>query len=172
MIDGNLLPFCERCTGVYLGLGVSFIYLLLTQRHKKDLPPRGIIYINIASLVIMPIFGFHLVDPGPSWRLWTGLIYGNAIATLMLSATSVICNRAKVLVDDTKTSYFQLTLLFALLNTTPFWFPIESKYFSCFVLTVSVTGLLSVLCCLAAVTISSVRNILVLLISRESAYEN
>jgi|GEM_PF-1649191 len=95
-IGGHLLPFCQRCTGLYLGLGITFIYLLVSRHYKKGLPPRSVIYVNIASLLVMPVFGFHLLDPGPAWRLWSGLIYGNAIASLLLPATSIICTGSRI----------------------------------------------------------------------------
>jgi len=95
-IQGHILPFCQRCTGLYVGLGISFIYLLVSGLYKKGLPSLSVIYVNIASLLIMPVFGFHLLDPGPAWRFWSGLIYGNAVAFLLLPATSIICNRGRI----------------------------------------------------------------------------
>ena len=95
-IGGHMLPFCQRCTGVYLGLGITFIYLLVSRHYKKGLPPRSVIYVNIVSLLVMPVFGFHFLDPGSAWRFWSGLIYGNAIAYLLLPATSIICNEYRV----------------------------------------------------------------------------
>lgn len=118
-IGGHLLPFCQRCTGVHVGLGISFVYLLVSGHYKKSLPPRSILYVNIASLLIMPIFGFHLFDWGPMWRLWSGLIFGNAIASLLLPATSIVWNEGKALGHYTKASTFWFFVLFAFLNTIP-----------------------------------------------------
>ena len=150
-IAGRLLPFCQRCTGLYLGLGISFLYLLISRHYKKGLPPAGIIYVNIASLVIMPIFGFHFLDPGGLWRFWSGLIYGNAIASLLLPATSIICNEGKVFSRYTKASMLSFFVLFAFLNTIPFWFPIQLTLFYYVVLMLASIGLLCVAFCLIAI---------------------
>src|SRR4030042_1569635 len=94
-IEGRLLPFCQRCTGLYIGLGITSFFLLPSRLYKKGLPPTSVIYVNIASLLIMPVFGFHLLDPGPAWRFWSGLLYGNAVASLLMPSTSIICGEGR-----------------------------------------------------------------------------
>ena len=163
-IAGRLLPFCQRCTGVYLGLGITFIYLLVSRHYKKGLPPRSIIYVNIASLLIMPVFGFHFLDPGSAWRFWSGLIFGNAIASLLLPAASIVCSKGKVFGQYTKASVLSFFVLFAFLNTIPLWFPIQSSLFTYAVLTLAFTGLLCVLFCLVAVIVFLIKRKMVLLI--------
>ena len=150
-VAGHLLPFCQRCTGLYLGLGISFIYLLATRHYRKGLPPRSILYVNIASLLMMPIFGFHLLDPGPAWRFWSGLIYGNAIAFLLLPAASIIRNKAKIQGSYTKASTSGFFILFAFLNSIPLWFPVQADLFYYAVLIVALMGLLGVVFCLLAI---------------------
>ena len=163
-IAGRLLPFCQRCTGLYLGLGISFLYLLISRHYKKGLPPAGIIYVNIASLLIMPIFGFHFLDPGSSWRFWSGLIYGNAIASLLLPAVSIVCSEGKVYGRYTKTSVFSFFILFAFLNAMPLWFPIQSGFFYYVVLALALTGLLCVVFCIIAIIASFIKKTTVSLI--------
>lgn len=34
-VEGQVLPFCQRCTGVYLGLAVTFVYLLGTRAYRR-----------------------------------------------------------------------------------------------------------------------------------------
>jgi len=63
----------------------------------------------------MPIFGFHLLDPGPAWRLWSGLIYGNAIVSLLLPAVFIIYNQDRRFSKGTDPS------------TTSFWEEITRK---------------------------------------------
>jgi len=163
-IDGHLPPFCQRCTGVYVGLGISCLFLLASRLYKKGLPSLSVIYVNIACLLVMPIFGFHLLDPGPAWRLWSGLIYGNAIASLMLPATSIICNKGRVFSQYTKNSTLWFFVLFAFLNTIPLWFPIQSTLLYYLVLMLAFTGLLCVLSCLIAITVFLIKRLTVLLI--------
>jgi uncharacterized membrane protein len=165
-IEGHLLPFCQRCTGLYVGLGISFVYLLLSGHYKKGMPPRSIVYVNIASLLMMPVFGFHFLDPGPGWRLWSGLIYGNAIAMLLMPATSIICCRGRGYGQYTKTSTLCFFALFAFLNTIPLWFPIQSTFFFYVVLMMAFTGLLCILSCVITIPVCLIKRATVSLIMK------
>ena len=164
-IDGRLLPLCQRCTGLYIGMGISFIWLLVNRYDKKGLPPRNIIYVNIASILVMGIFGYHLLDPGPNWRLWSGIIFGNAIVFLILPASSVISNKDKTIKSYSRNSILTYFILFVFLNTIPFWFPLESIYFYYLILILVALGLLCVPYCIIKLLISLIKqftNILVL----------
>ena len=163
-IDGLLLPLCQRCTGVYTGMGISFIWLLANRYYRKGLPPRSIIYANIVSVAIMPIFGFHLLDPGPGWRLWSGLIFGNAVAFLILPGSSLICNLGEIAKSYTRLSTLGFFVLFIFLNTIPLWFPIQSSYFYYTTLTLILIGLFCVLFCIASILILLAKKTVVLLI--------
>jgi len=163
-IEGMLLPLCQRCTGVYLGMGISFIWLLANRYYRKGLPPRSVIYVNIASLAIMPVFGFHLLDPGPGWRLWSGLIFGNAVAFLILQGSSLICNEGKAVKSYTRLSTVSFFIVFIFLNTMPLWFPIQSIYFNYMILTLILTGLLCVLFCIVSILTLLVKKTVALII--------
>ena len=151
LVDSYLLPFCQRCTGVYIGMGISFLYLFLTRFYRKGFPLPAVIYINIASLLIMPIFGYHLIDPGPAWRLWSGLIFGNAIAFLLLPSASLIYRKGQFANSRTKPSILSFLALFAFLNTIPFWFPINTLYFYYMVIALAYISLICVLFCILIV---------------------
>jgi uncharacterized membrane protein len=150
-VAGHLLPVCQRCTGLYMGMGITFVYLLLNRSYSRDLPPRSVIYVNIACLLAMPIFGFHLLDPGPAWRLWSGLLYGSAIVWLLVPATSVICGKGRILNGDSHDSATSFWLLFAFLNSMPFWFPAQSIWFYYAGLLFILVGLLCVVFCVLSV---------------------
>lgn len=156
-IDGHLPPFCQRCTGVYLGLGITCLFLVASRLYKKGLPSLSVIYVNIASLLIMPIFGFHLLDPGPAWRFWSGLIYGNAVASLLLPATFILCKDSRVFGQYTNFSTLKFFVLFAFLNTLTFWFPIRSTFLYYVVLILAFTGLFCVLFCLIAIPVCFIK---------------
>jgi len=145
-------------------MGISSIWLLANRYYKKGLPPRIVIYVNIASLVIMPVFGFHLLDPGPGWRLWSGLIFGNAIAFLILPGSLIICNEGKKVKSYTRFSTLSFFVVFIFLNTIPLWFPIQSSYFYYTILTLILIGLLCGPFCVASVLIFLMKKIVVLLI--------
>jgi len=139
--------------------------LLVSGLYKKGLPSLSVIYVNIASLLIMPVFGFHLLDPGPAWRFWSGLIYGNAVVSLLLPATSIIYNQGRVRGQYTKTSTLWFFALFAFLNTLPFWFPIQSTLLYYVVLILALTGLFCVLLCLLVIIVFLIKKITASLIS-------
>lgn len=164
VIDGDILPFCQRCTGVYLGMGIGFVYLFASGYYKKGLPPRSIIYVNIASLLIMPISGFHLLDPGSAWRLWSGLIFGNAIVFLLCPAVFVIFKEGKVFYHNIKVSALCFFVLFVFLSTIPFWFPIQSSFFYYGTIALALIGLSGVLLCIAAIIVFLIKKAMVSLI--------
>jgi len=166
VIADHILPFCQRCTGLYVGMGISFIYLLLSGHYKKGLPPSNILYANIASLLVMPLFGFHFLDPGPAWRFWTGLIFGNAIVFLILPAAAIVWKEGKVSDSYTMFTTIQFSVLFGFLNAMPFWFPIQSQYVYYIIVIVALMGLLCLLFCLVTVTVFVIRKTMVYLIMK------
>jgi len=150
-IAGTVLPFCQRCTGLYLGLAIGLLVQWLSGSYKKGLPPKGILFTIIACLLIMPMFGFHLLDPGPEWRFWTGLIYGNAIAYLLLPAAFTIVTRGRTVGDYTPGQGILFWLAFAFVNTLSLWFPVQSAAFTYAVLALACIGMIGVILCLAVV---------------------
>lgn len=164
LIAAQQLPFCQRCTGVYVGMGISILYLLLSGRYRKGLPPKPVVYVNIASLLIMPIFGFHILDPGPGWRLWSGLIFGNAIAFLFLPAAWTIHNKGRASDSHSNGSVLWFLVLFAFLNTLPLWLPVQSGYCYYAVLGLTFAALLGVSFCTIAVMIFLMRTVFLLLL--------
>jgi uncharacterized membrane protein len=163
-IAGQQLPLCQRCTGVYVGMGISLVFLLLGRYHKKGLPPKGIVYLNIACLLIMPVFGFHLLDPGPLWRLWSGLIFGNAIVFLLLPATAVMCDRVQTSTSWGRASALWFLMLFAFLNAMPLWLPVQSQCVYYAVSALTFTALVGVLSCIVSVAIVWTKKIMALIL--------
>jgi uncharacterized membrane protein len=148
-IAGMVLPLCQRCAGLYLGLGIGFLIQMLSGSHKKGLPPKGILVTAVACLLVMPVFGFHLLDPGPAWRFWTGLIYGNALAHLLLPAAFTIATRGRAVGHYTAGSMIAFWTQFTFVNTLPVWFPVQSAAFGYGVLALDLTGALGAILCLA-----------------------
>jgi hypothetical protein len=105
----------------------------------------------------MPIFGFHLLDPGPAWRLWSGLVYGNAIVSLLLPAALIIYNKDRRFSYHTDSSTTSFWIFFALLNSIPLWFPAQSVWFYYATLILMFVGLLSVVIGVLVVTVSLIR---------------
>lgn len=159
-VAGHLLPVCQRCAGLYLGMGVTFVYLLLKWDYRNDLPPRSVVYVNVVCLLAMPIFGFHLLDPGPAWRLWSGLVYGNAIVSLLVPAASIIYNEGGKTPCHAEPSTTSFWIFFAFLNGIPLWFPAQSAWFYCAGLLFMLVGLLCVVFCVSAVAVLLIKKLL------------
>ena len=73
------LPFCQRCTGLYVG---AFVCLLL---HWALRPRQGnrFVALHCLFLVIAAPFGFHLIPDGPVLRAMTGVLCGFGIGTFL-----------------------------------------------------------------------------------------
>jgi hypothetical protein len=159
-IAGQVLPFCQRCTGLYLGLGLGLVTQWLTRSYRRGLPPGAAFYACLAGLLIMPVFGFHLLDPGPGWRLWSGLVYGDAIAWLLVPATFVLGVQGRLPLGPARRSTAVFWCQFAFVNSLPLWFPPESAALGWTVLSLACVGALATLACLAACLVFLLRNVL------------
>jgi len=170
-IAGRLLPFCQRCTGLYLGLALTFILLILSRAARKGLPPRRIIYLNILCMLLMPVFGFHLLDPGPAWRLWSGLIFGHALACLLLPATFIIARWPRFENNSSKHLAGIYLLSFIVVNLIPWGFPIHSQIIYFLVLLLALLALLGVAGCVTVVIYVWIKEVLNRFITKGYHYE-
>ena len=68
---GEALPFCQRCTGLYVG-GAWAQLLWLAFRPRPTLRVLGM---HGMLLVLMIPFGYHLVPQGGEVRTATGLLF-------------------------------------------------------------------------------------------------
>jgi len=162
----RLLPVCQRCTGLYLGMGITLVFLVISRPRREDLSARSIIYVNIACLLAMPIFGFHLLDPGPAWRLWSGLIYGSAIASLLLPAASIICMEGRKSDSQTSPSTTSFWIFFAFLNSIPLWLPVQSSWFYYVGVLLMLVGLFGVVFCVSAVIVVLAKRLMISTVSK------
>lgn len=89
-------PLCARCTGMYLGLMLGFIFLVVRRRtHAARLPSSGIVSMLIGFITIMGIDGINstisIIPGAPQLyhttnihRIVTGTLFGIAIAMLFI----------------------------------------------------------------------------------------
>jgi uncharacterized membrane protein len=76
---GVLLPYCQRCTGLYVGAGVAaLLHLWLRPRMSNRF-----LSIHGAFLLFMAPFGFHWVAHGPVLRAITGVLFAFAVVTFL-----------------------------------------------------------------------------------------
>jgi uncharacterized membrane protein len=76
---GEMLPFCERCTGFYVGAAIALALLFLFR------PASGARYRWLHTMLVlwMAPFGFHLVSQDAILRTLSGLWFGFGIAGLL-----------------------------------------------------------------------------------------
>ena len=68
---GETLPFCQRCTGLYVGAAIALALHLLVR------PPLGYRLRQLHALLLLQMipFGFHLVPQGAVLRTLSGLLF-------------------------------------------------------------------------------------------------
>jgi uncharacterized membrane protein len=82
---GALLPFCQRCTGLYVGAAFGLV-LHVVYRPR---PRSGLLWVHGLLLLQMAPQGFHLVPQTPWLRLVSGHLFGTGVvAYLWLMAAS------------------------------------------------------------------------------------
>ena len=68
---GEVLPFCQRCTGLYVGAAVTVV-LYVVFKPRPTLPSLGI---HGMLLLLMVPFGYHLVPQNGAIRTLTGQLF-------------------------------------------------------------------------------------------------
>ena len=71
VIGGEELPFCQRCTGLYVG-AVPALLVFLWFRPK---PTKGMLWTHGMCLLLMVPFGYHLVAQTGEIRMLTGQLF-------------------------------------------------------------------------------------------------
>jgi uncharacterized membrane protein len=94
-IGGRQLPLCARCTGMYLGVSLTFLVLGLAGRRRWSLlPPLPVLLVLLGFVAIMGIDGLnsyshffpslpHLYEPHNWLRLVTGMGAGLAVGNMV-----------------------------------------------------------------------------------------
>jgi len=72
VLGGQALPFCQRCTGLYVG-AICALILIVTFRLR---PNAFLYWIHGIFLLVMIPYGFHFVPQGASVRTLTGVLFG------------------------------------------------------------------------------------------------
>ncbi len=88
VLDGEALPVCQRCFGLYAGAAVTGSWLLLSGAWRCGLPNRAAGWLQGIALSAAMLGGLHAIDAGPAWRLACGLWTGHVV-TLWLTGAGV-----------------------------------------------------------------------------------
>lgn len=70
-LGGVALPFCQRCTGLYVGSALAGVWILAFRPR----PDRFQYWLHGAFLLLMIPCGFHLLPQGPILRTSTGFLF-------------------------------------------------------------------------------------------------
>lgn len=76
---GLPLPFCERCTGLYVGAAAAIMLHLFL---KPKLTARFLELHGVFLLLMVPL-GFHWVPQGPVLRTLSGVLFAFGIVTFL-----------------------------------------------------------------------------------------
>lgn len=79
-LGGITLPFCQRCTGLYVGAFLAFAIITI-QRP----PASALLYWTHGSFMLLMFpFGFHLIPHGPLVRTLTGTLFAFGLVYFLL----------------------------------------------------------------------------------------
>jgi hypothetical protein len=70
-LGNEVLPFCERCTGLYAGAAAAAILWAIVRPR----PTSRVLWIHGMFLLLMVPFGFHLVPQNGTIRTLTGHLF-------------------------------------------------------------------------------------------------
>ena len=70
-VGGGELPFCQRCTGLYVG-AVPALLLFLSFRPKAT---NRMLWVHGMCLLVMVPFGYHLLPQTGEVRMLTGQLF-------------------------------------------------------------------------------------------------
>lgn len=60
-VDGRQLPLCARCSGMYLGAVLGFIFLNLRYHHSAGIPPKPVLFFSpYLSLALLSMALIHI----------------------------------------------------------------------------------------------------------------
>lgn len=77
---GEALPFCQRCTGLYVGGAYAQVMWLLFRPR----PTPRLLGAHALLLLLMVPFGFHLVPQGGEVRTLTGLLFAAGLTYFLV----------------------------------------------------------------------------------------
>lgn len=75
-LGGEVLPFCQRCTGLYVGAALALLPLLLFRPR----PTARVLWLHGLLLLLMVPFGYHLVPQNAVLRTLTGQLFAFGLA--------------------------------------------------------------------------------------------
>jgi uncharacterized membrane protein len=97
-VGGHYLPVCARDTGAFIGLLLGYVVVLFLRRKEAKGPPN--LYLTLAMMLPMLVDSF--LQALGFWtstndlRLITGLLFGSALAPLLVYALSLFTFKRRI----------------------------------------------------------------------------
>jgi uncharacterized membrane protein len=124
-VDGRLLPLCARCTGIYIGFIVGFIYQFVRMRKVSELPSIGLCSLLAVSICILVVDGIgektHIWYLSNDIRYLIGLLCGSSFSVILLPLFNSFYRHYSTQLTITTTHYVSILMLLLLLYTDPFF---------------------------------------------------
>ena len=84
------MPVCSRCTGIYLGIFLSLLTLILLERRiKGEFPSLKMVLVSVGAFLLMGVdvvlSTLDLIQSNNMIRLATGFIDGMVYGTSSIS---------------------------------------------------------------------------------------
>lgn len=157
--QGDFLPLCFRCTGVYSGFLTGFLFQLCGRRRKgKELPPASISLLALVFILATAIDAL-LREDGNYLRFSSGLLTGTSISIFLLPIVNYLFLKSpqNTSIIDKWSSYLRLLAVVLLLSGTIF---INLRVVFLFLWIGSVFGLILLYLLLAALVLKRAGEIL------------
>jgi len=87
IVDGAILPVCQRCLGLYVGAVLTVIWLLASGIWRRGLPSWSVFLTNVGVLLAGILGGLGVIDTGATWRLTCGLWTGHVVMLWLIGGT-------------------------------------------------------------------------------------
>ena len=87
VIEGQTLPVCQRCLGLYAGAAITGAYLVLSGVWRRGLPCLSITLAHITIILLAMLGGIHVLDFGPPWSLLCGVWTGHVVMTWLTAGS-------------------------------------------------------------------------------------
>lgn len=135
-----------RCSGIYIGFGISVIYHLVYNWRTSALPPPVVIFFNAVMLAALPLDVLTIVlglrEPSNDIGFLTGLLFGAAVC-VFLYPSFVVLTRKNIQAVSALPSLQKALLHYLIVASAAIMVKWDNPFFYVFLSVLSIFGFLS-----------------------------